>query len=270
MGWAGWARDLMTAILERRFSPAARWSLRLASFSAVLFVTSALSHRFGLLETVPFLWILGLSGLLAFSGLCLAVAGFMQMWEHGTAGLKAACWGMLFSVLVLLPYAASAYRLAVHPPLIDISSDISRPPQFLLATALRVPPMNALRPVRQEAALLQADSYSELSGRRYEHAKESVMEAVSALLVARRWELLAPIPPAGWADSITVEAVAHSFLLGFPSDVAIRVEDRGNATYVDMRSASRYGRHDMGDNAQRIERFLNDLDGRMEALDDLL
>ncbi|WP_159587419.1 DUF1499 domain-containing protein [Chelativorans xinjiangense] len=259
----------MTAILERRFSPAARWSRRLGAFSAMLFVVSGLSHRFGLLETVPFLWLLGLSGFLALSGLLFAVAGFVQIWEHGLLGLKAAGLGALFSVLVLLPYAVSTYRFAVHPPLVDISTDISRPPQFRRAAALRTPPMNALRPGRQEDSLLQQEAYPQLSGRRYEHARESVMEAVSALIAARRWRPLEPMPPAAGSSSITVEVVAHSFLLGFLSDVAIRIEDRGNATYVDMRSASRYGRHDMGDNAQRITRFLNDLDRRMEALSDL-
>ncbi|MCT7373538.1 DUF1499 domain-containing protein [Chelativorans sp. EGI FJ00035] len=255
--------------MERRFSPAALWSRRLGAFSAMLFVVSGLSHRFGVLETVPFLWLLGLSGILALSGLLLAAAGFVQMWEHGLSGLKAAGLGALFSVLVLLLYAVSAYRFAVHPPLVDISTDISRPPQFLHATTLRAPPMNTLQSGRQENSLLQHEAYPQISGRRYEHARESVMEAVSALIAARRWRLLEPVPSAMGSSSVTVEVVAHSFLLGFPSDVAIRIEDRGNATYVDMRSASRYGRHDMGDNAQRITRFLNDLDRRMEALSDL-
>ncbi len=49
-------------------------------------------------------------------------------------------------------------------------------------------------------------------------------------------------------------------LLGFPADVAIRLIDEGTSTYVDMRSASRYGGHDLGDNAARIEAFLAELD----------
>jgi uncharacterized protein (DUF1499 family) len=62
-----------------------------------------------------------------------------------------------------------------------------------------------------------------------------------------------------------LNAVAYSYLLGFPSDVSVRIEDRGESTYVDMRSASRYGRHDLGENATRIERFMRDLDARMQA-----
>jgi uncharacterized protein (DUF1499 family) len=41
--------------------------------------------------------------------------------------------------------------------------------------------------------------------------------------------------------------------------------DEGTTTYVDMRSASRYGKGDFGDNAARIEAFLNELDTDMAA-----
>jgi len=48
--------------------------------------------------------------------------------------------------------------------------------------------------------------------------------------------------------------------LGFPSDVAIRLIDEDTSTYVDMRSTSRYGPHDFGDNAARLTSFLAELD----------
>ncbi len=41
--------------------------------------------------------------------------------------------------------------------------------------------------------------------------------------------------------------------------------DEGDATYVDMRSASHFGQHDLGDNARRIDDFLSDLDAAMLA-----
>ena len=48
--------------------------------------------------------------------------------------------------------------------------------------------------------------------------------------------------------------------MGFPADVAIRLIDEDTSTYVDMRSTSRYGPHDFGDNAARIASFLAELD----------
>lgn len=260
----------MRTISTRRHAPGARRSQGLAAFSAVLLLISAISHRFGFLDTVPFIWLLGLSGILAFLSLCLALMGFVQIWERGSQGLKAAIFGALLSAAVLAPFAVSVYWLVIHPPLTDISSDISRRPQFARAGALRHPPMNPLRPVSQDDALLQERAYPHLASRRYEYPKETVLEAVLTLTEARGWKLLGPVPlPAQPAAPTTIEAVAPTFLLGFPSDVAIRVEGRGGATFVDMRSASRYGRHDLGDNARRIDRFFQDLDLRIEQLGEL-
>jgi uncharacterized protein (DUF1499 family) len=54
--------------------------------------------------------------------------------------------------------------------------------------------------------------------------------------------------------------VARSFVVGLPADVAIRVSNDGDTVVVDMRSTSRYGRYDLGDNASRIVGFLAELD----------
>ena len=64
---------------------------------------------------------------------------------------------------------------------------------------------------------------------------------------------------------MTIEALAHTPWLGFPFDIAVRLTDEGTSTYVDMRSASRYGRHDLGDNAAQITAFLALLDAEMAA-----
>jgi hypothetical protein len=72
----------MTAKWESRRSPAAVWSRRSGAFSAALFLTSALSHRFGLIETVPFLWLLGLCFVLALLG--LGSVSYTKIRDHDT------------------------------------------------------------------------------------------------------------------------------------------------------------------------------------------
>jgi uncharacterized protein (DUF1499 family) len=46
--------------------------------------------------------------------------------------------------------------------------------------------------------------------------------------------------------------------MGFREDVVIRVRTSDKGVRLDMRSASRYGEHDFGSNAARIERFMAD------------
>ena len=63
-----------------------------------------------------------------------------------------------------------------------------------------------------------------------------------------------------------VEAVAHSFLFGFESDIVLRIIEEEDGTLVDMRSTSRFGAHDLGSNASRIIAFMSDLDASLQGL----
>src|SRR5262249_49173071 len=57
-----------------------------------------------------------------------------------------------------------------------------------------------------------------------------------------------------------IEAVARTLIMGFRDDVAIRVRAVGQGARIDIRSASRYGRHDFGTNAARVKALLDDID----------
>ncbi len=63
-----------------------------------------------------------------------------------------------------------------------------------------------------------------------------------------------------------LEAVATSFLFGFPSDVVFRLIEEEDGTLVDMRSSSRWGPHDLGANAALIEEFMGALDLALQGL----
>jgi hypothetical protein len=71
-------------------------------------------------------------------------------------------------------------------------------------------------------------------------------------------------PGAAGGDGV-IEAVAHSLILGFPEDVVVRIRATADGTRLDARSASRYGRTDLGSNAQRIGDLLSDVDDILSA-----
>ncbi|MGD9914682.1 MAG: DUF1499 domain-containing protein [Rhizobiaceae bacterium] len=247
---------------ERRQSGAARWSRRIASFSAVLLVTAALAHRFDLVQTEPFFWVLGVVALLAVFALILAATGYSQLWTNGDKGGRNSTWGVVTALVVLLPFIISAYRIAVFPFLSDISTDLADPPALTRAAALRTGGMNTVEPISPQQGEIQARNYPGVTGRRYNMPAERVREALDAALANHAWTPLGPTRPLAdeAGPETTVELTAYSFWLALPADVAIRVIDEGDTTYVDMRSASRYARHDFGDNATRIEAFLAELD----------
>ncbi len=255
----------MAAVVERRISHAARWSRRLASFAAVLFVMSGLGHRFGLIDTISFFWLLGIVGSLAIAALGCAAFGFCRLWTRGDRGGRDSAAGALIALVVAAPFLLSAWKGVTLPSLTDISTDVVNPPQLRLAAAQRQGAMNPVAPPTPQDAELQLETYPGVIGRRYEVAPDLVVQAIVKLAKDRGWTVRGDPQLAEGQSELTIEIVAYTFFVGFPVDVAVRVTDEDAAVYVDMRSVSRWGRHDLGDNAQRIERFLADLDAAVKG-----
>ncbi|MET3580450.1 hypothetical protein ABID19_003488 [Mesorhizobium robiniae] len=242
----------------RGTSRAAGWSRRTGAFSAILLLIVLVGHRYGLVETPAFLWVLGIVALLSASALLFAGFAFSRLWNFGDRGGRDLTVGTLLALLVLVPYGIAAYRAATYPPLSDVSTDFDDPPMFDAST--RTGDMNLLSPSTPGEQRLQAEAYPLVTGRSYNLHFDRVLEAVQTVLDRRDWQLAAPFPDANGQGEVTIEALAKSFIIGLPADVAIRVIDDGDAVIVDMRSASRYGRYDLGDNADRIVSFLTELD----------
>lgn len=255
----------MKAYLERRTARAAGWSRRAAVFSAVLFITAGLAHRYGLLETPGFLWVSVIVAALAMAALLFAALAFRTVWNNGDRGGGDLTLGVLVALVVLTPFLISAYRGAVNPELHDISTDLDDPPKLAVAARMRGPDMNPLSAVTPEQRRLQTANFPDVSGRRYDLPFDRTFDTVMALMTRRGWTPIGPWLQAGGQSEITIDTVAHTMILAFPVDVAIRLINEGNSTYVDMRSASRYGRHDLGDNAARIVDFLTELDSEVAA-----
>ncbi|WP_157015018.1 DUF1499 domain-containing protein [Mesorhizobium xinjiangense] len=246
----------MASIVAARFirgtSRAAVWSVRTGAFALVLFVISAAGHRFGLIETRPFLVVLSIVCLLGLAAFCLAAAGFVRLWETGDRAGRNALAGAVMAALVLAPFGYGAWRVVTLPRISDISTDSVDPPALAGRPASPDP--------RQ--ALLVAEHYPQINGRRYSLSSDAVAQAALQLIAERGWAVVSPDGPQPSRGIVLITVEARSAIFGFPSDVALRISDEGETSYVDMRSASRYGAHDLGENAARISRFLADLDER--------
>lgn len=250
----------MVALADRRVSAAAEWGRSVSAFALVLLVTACVGHRYGLVETLAFFWVLGLVAALALSGLGLAAWGFYRLWTRGDRAGRAALTATLLAMLVLAPYLVGAWLDFRHPTLTDISTDLIEPPRFVHTARARTAEMNPIAPISQRSVDLQLRYYPRVSGRRYEASMVRVLSAVTAVIGARGWRPYRPIPEQVAGREISIEVEAPSFLVRLPADAVIRLSDEGESTFVDMRMSSRYADRDLGENARRIRRFMNDLD----------
>ena len=85
-------------------------------------------------------------------------------------------------------------------------------------------------------------------------SKEKVFEAAKAAFASMGMQLA----DADLAQG-RIEANQTSLLYGFTDDVVVRISSTADGTKVDVRSKSRVGRSDLGQNAKRIRVFLRKL-----------
>jgi hypothetical protein len=62
-----------------------------------------------------------------------------------------------------------------------------------------------------------------------------------------------------------IEAVARTPIMGFREDVSIRVAPDDEDSRVDIRSASRYFESDIGSNAARVRKLIDDLNSAADS-----
>ncbi|WP_426414631.1 DUF1499 domain-containing protein [Aestuariirhabdus sp. LZHN29] len=156
-------------------------------------------------------------------------------------------WVVLISVVVLALYAVQVYKARSHPFIHDLSTDTRNPPQFEAVVSLRTPQDHVTDYEGDSIAALQQTAYPDLQPLITPVDPEQAYIRLKAMIKARGWELVADEPQRG-----RLEAVVTSLLFGFKDDLVIRIRPYGEGARVDMRSASRIGRSDLGANAARL------------------
>ncbi|MGA7162347.1 MAG: DUF1499 domain-containing protein [Pseudolabrys sp.] len=234
------------------------WSSRLALFAIAVAAISVIIVRSGLLEIVPAL--ATFAAALVFAGIAIlfAFAAFVVIWRQGIGGLGRALLA-LFLGLALLAYPAylgtRAWRL---PAISDVTTDTTNPPRFDVLARLR--PRGRTDYPGPAVAALQRTAYPDVIPLDLDVPTKIAYDAALALVTKRKWYIGDTRPPTLARRDGVIEAVARTPIMGFRDDVVIRITPVGQGTRVDMRSASRFGNHDLGANASRIRSLLGDID----------
>jgi uncharacterized protein (DUF1499 family) len=253
---------------RRRFaddptSQLAIWARRCAFFALAATVLSILIVRSGILEIVPALATFAGALVFAVIGIVLAFGAFIVIWKDGSRGMGHAFAAIAIGLALIAYPVYLGYRAYTLPMINDITTDALDPPRFDVLARLR--PRGTVEYAGLYAAELQRKAYPDIEPLSVNAAPKIAYEAAMAVIVRKKWRVVVDRPPLPPRRDGVIEAVARTPIMGFRDDIAVRVRREDDGARIDVRSASRYGRHDFGTNAARIKSLLEDVDDRLTA-----
>lgn len=247
-------------IIEEPVSRPARWSPRVALFSLAATGIAILVARAQAGALGPALATVLVALSLALLAIVLALAAFVRIWREGRRGFGLAVAGLLLALVTLAYPAYFGLRALFLPAITDVTTDIENPPAFsrsrvaLGAREGRIPP-DAPAAAREA----QREAYPQIAPLTLDLPPEEAFEIARKAAVNRRWDILETLKPGGRVGIGRIEAVARTALLRLPEDVTVRIRPRADGARIDVRSASRIGPHDFGENADRIRAYLDEV-----------
>lgn len=141
------------------------------------------------------------------------------------------------------------------PPIHDITTDTADPPAFVALPVHRPADANPLDYGGPELAAQQRAAYPDVAPLDLPVPLRDAWARAVAAAHVMGWRIVAEDPEAGH-----LKATATTFWFGFVDDVVVRVRAlEGGGSRVDVRSVSRIGKSDLGANAGRIKRYLDEV-----------
>lgn len=260
------ARRFSAPYQSEPVSSLASWARNLAVFAVVAAVVSIIIVRFDFLEPRPAL--VTFFGGLAIAGLSIlfGLAGFAAIWQNGSRGMARILLALLIDGAILAYPAYLGLQYRKLPSIYDITTDPIDPPRFEALARLRTGEgTNPAVYAGLYSAEQQRRFYPDIEPVELEISVDRAYAIALQLVHKRKWIVIderAPQPPRRIGR---IEAVARTPIMGFREDVSIRVVPDGDDSRVDIRSASRNFDSDLGSNAARVKKFIDDLNTAADA-----
>ncbi len=197
-------------------------------------------------------WGAGAAVVLAIAGLAIPARRTRVAMILGAIGLAVG------AVTVYVPWS---WKQTVEslPFIHDISTDLDDPPAFVAVRGLRKAGDHPVEHDGPEVAEQQRQAYPDLTPFLTGQPADKVFEAVKAVVAGMGMEVVEANP-----QELRVEATDTSLFYGFKDDMVVRIVASSSGSKVDVRSKSRVGRSDIGQNAKRIRKFLANLQAALE------
>ena len=252
----------MVAIYLQKTVHEGLWARRMALFFVQLLILTVLLHRFGSLATPAALNLLTVS----IGGLVLAIivalVGIVRIWFGGQIGAGQAFAGIAIALIGLaLPlYYFSQFFLL--PRLTDVETTPRQPMQFSQLAAQRPADANRIVEPDLAAAEIQEKAYPDLRPMELERSATETFDIVHEAVKRIGWTIVLNEPPGEQPGRI--EATDRTMIMGYTDDVLVRVTGDDTHAFIDVRSVSRYGMHDLGANAERIRTLFAEVKAALE------
>jgi uncharacterized protein (DUF1499 family) len=228
---------------------AAGFALALISVAAALL--SGIGYQRGLWHFRTGFRVLRWSFYGGVSAAVLSLAGVLLSSPRDAAVLAMAAVGIgIGGLMAYVPWRWK--RIADSLPYIhDITTDVGDPPDFVAVAALRGPDDHPVAYDGPDVAAQQRKAYPDLATFYTRAPRQAVLDAAQAVVAGMGLQVVDVDPAQG-----RIEATQTSRFYGFKDDLVVRVREKDGRVAVDLRSKSRVGRSDMGQNAKRIREFI--------------
>ena len=147
-------------------------------------------------------------------------------------------------------------------------TDAVRPPTFKALAKQRGLGSNSPGYAGAALAAVQTKAYPDIAPLVFDLNVQDVFDVAATTLKRGKlkMEIVTEEPPSNDTSRPgLIEAVDRTLVIGFADDVVVRIAGDQVRTRIDIRSQSRYGRHDLGQNAKRVRAMLKEIGTRVEA-----
>ena len=253
------ARRFSAPYQSEPVSSLATWARNLAVFSVVAVVVSIAIVRFGFLEVKPALATFFGALACAVLSILTGFAAFAAIWQNGSRGMGRILLAFMISAVVLAYPAYLGLQYRKLPKIHDITTDPIDPPRFEALARLRSGDgANTAVYAGLYSAEQQRLAWPDIETVELEVPALRAYEVTLALVNRRKWRVVDERPPQPRRDG-RIEAIAQTPIMGFREDVSIRIKPDGEGSRVDIRSSSRYFESDLGSNAARVTKLIDDI-----------
>jgi uncharacterized protein (DUF1499 family) len=248
-------------------APMSLWTVRLGLFSLALIGVGLLGHRLFSMPTPIALNLFKTAFVGAVLTFLVGGVSLYQIWRRGSRGATTTLIGLTVALGIFAWPLALLSSFRSMPHINDVSTDTQTAPKFVSLAKMRTPGANNPTYAGSSVAKAQTEGYPDIKPFMIDRSADEAFEIVIASLNRTlKMKIIQEEPPKGrYGQPGYVEAIDRTPVFGFTDDIVIRVDGDASTARVDVRSASRYGIHDLGRNASRVRKILKEIQWQIEA-----